>query len=409
MLNSIKEELKKRREEELAFKRAVENEKKRLEEKRFNARKSIIRKIKFVDNIKTQKEEQADAEAVAKFKLNERQKISSARKKRSAEIVKNNKKTIIVAVCICIALIVGGITAGVQIKKIKTENSYTTAVNFIIQEDYKSAKAELDGIDDYKDSDDLRSFCAVMNDLEGFYGNPEAAKTKLSSLSAIQDNKIEEMVEYAIKQCTLACEVQAILDKIDNQTFIKAVSDISGAKESLKDIKNKLKAIDLKYAVMVDKITYEQLSDIVTNVEKKTDLGKTIVAIYNIGKVKLSKAEQIKDARKLYDNLADSDKEKVLNYKLLTKAETKLDSLIKEKEEAERIAKEEAEQKAREEKEAREQEAARYNTTVYLTATGDCYHIDGCRFLRNTNRPIKRGDAEARGYQPCGICGSGYY
>lgn len=42
--------------------------------------------------------------------------------------------------------------------------------------------------------------------------------------------------------------------------------------------------------------------------------------------------------------------------------------------------------------------------TVYITNTGKKYHRDGCRFLSKSKIPIKRKDAEAKGYEPCKVC-----
>ncbi|HZL65419.1 MAG TPA: ComEC/Rec2 family competence protein [Thermoleophilia bacterium] len=42
--------------------------------------------------------------------------------------------------------------------------------------------------------------------------------------------------------------------------------------------------------------------------------------------------------------------------------------------------------------------------TVYVTATGACYHRSGCRYLSESRIPIKLKDAKARGYRPCSVC-----
>ena len=45
------------------------------------------------------------------------------------------------------------------------------------------------------------------------------------------------------------------------------------------------------------------------------------------------------------------------------------------------------------------------NGTVYVGATGDCYHSESCRTLRGQKIPISRDDAIRRGYKPCKVCG----
>ena len=43
-------------------------------------------------------------------------------------------------------------------------------------------------------------------------------------------------------------------------------------------------------------------------------------------------------------------------------------------------------------------------TTVYITATGACYHRAGCRFLSHSCIPISLAEAKAQGYRPCSVC-----
>ena len=44
------------------------------------------------------------------------------------------------------------------------------------------------------------------------------------------------------------------------------------------------------------------------------------------------------------------------------------------------------------------------NPTVYVTATGECYHRSGCRYLSKSRIAIKLKDAKAQGYRPCSVC-----
>lgn len=43
-------------------------------------------------------------------------------------------------------------------------------------------------------------------------------------------------------------------------------------------------------------------------------------------------------------------------------------------------------------------------TTVYITDTGDKYHLDGCRYLNESKIAILLSEAKAKGYKPCGVC-----
>ena len=72
-----------------------------------------------------------------------------------------------------------------------------------------------------------------------------------------------------------------------------------------------------------------------------------------------------------------------------------------------------AEQKAAEEAAAAEaaaqkkaeQEEERLNRTVYITGSGSKYHSSGCRTIKKSSViAITIRDAEASGYEPCGVC-----
>ena len=72
-----------------------------------------------------------------------------------------------------------------------------------------------------------------------------------------------------------------------------------------------------------------------------------------------------------------------------------------------------AEQKAAEEAAAAEasaqkkaeQEEERLNRTVYITGSGLKYHSSGCRTIKKSSvTAITIRDAEASGYEPCGVC-----
>jgi hypothetical protein len=49
--------------------------------------------------------------------------------------------------------------------------------------------------------------------------------------------------------------------------------------------------------------------------------------------------------------------------------------------------------------------AARQECVVYITRTGERYHVDGCRYLRQSRIPVSKKDAVKAGYTPCKVCG----
>jgi len=42
--------------------------------------------------------------------------------------------------------------------------------------------------------------------------------------------------------------------------------------------------------------------------------------------------------------------------------------------------------------------------TVYITKTGECYHRDGCRYLRRSQISISKSSAINQGYRACHVC-----
>ena len=45
-----------------------------------------------------------------------------------------------------------------------------------------------------------------------------------------------------------------------------------------------------------------------------------------------------------------------------------------------------------------------YDPVVFITSTGDKYHVESCRFLENSKIPIALSEAARRGYIPCRVC-----
>ncbi|MBE0448226.1 MAG: thermonuclease family protein [Actinobacteria bacterium] len=43
--------------------------------------------------------------------------------------------------------------------------------------------------------------------------------------------------------------------------------------------------------------------------------------------------------------------------------------------------------------------------TVYLTRTGEKYHVGTCGYLSKGKIPVSLSDAKAQGYEPCSVCG----
>lgn len=46
--------------------------------------------------------------------------------------------------------------------------------------------------------------------------------------------------------------------------------------------------------------------------------------------------------------------------------------------------------------------------TVFVTRTGEKYHLAGCRYLRKSQIPMSLSEAKNSGYEPCSVCGPPY-
>ena len=44
------------------------------------------------------------------------------------------------------------------------------------------------------------------------------------------------------------------------------------------------------------------------------------------------------------------------------------------------------------------------DTVVYVTPTGECYHLYNCSYIKNSWSSMTIADAEYRGYRPCSRC-----
>ena len=49
--------------------------------------------------------------------------------------------------------------------------------------------------------------------------------------------------------------------------------------------------------------------------------------------------------------------------------------------------------------------AERKTCIVYVTRTGERYHVDDCRYLRRSRKAIDKREAIRAGYTPCRVCG----
>ena len=415
-LRSLRDELRERTAEDKAFDKAISEEKKRLAAAREEAkRKNILRKIKIVDNKISKGELERDELALKKFREIEQSRIDAARAERSSALVRENKKpiTIFVAIIllICVAL---GMIASLKHKATIAKN-YDNAVECIMAEKYENASVILEKMN-YKDSQALYEYSKTNLQLDDFKGKPDKVLDRLKGIEGIEHEGVNE-------QCQVECgEVQKAID-IQNDINLIDISSVEAmSEEVVNHIEVSKEKLAKKYEVLLDTDKYDIASRFLYNKENNTDAWKLISELNELEDVTLESKNTLDRLRKMYDGLSDEDRKTILNYNLLTVAESKYDELKKaederiaedKKKEEERAAKEkekEEERKRKEEEERKqaEEDAAKDNYTVFIT-TGNHYHNDGCSRMGSKNKiAVTQGWAIANGYYPCSYCFSGW-
>lgn len=268
----------------------------------------------------------------------------------------------------------------------------------------------------YKDAQALCDYAEIQMQLDTYKGEPDKALSELKSITGIEYESVKEQYQSACEEVKKAADIQTDIDAID----ISSVETIP--EDTVNKVSNSKEAMDNRYDVLLDTEKYDIASRIIYNRDNNTDAWKLTTELNELGEITLESKDAIDSLRKAYDSLSDEDKKTILNYSVLTSAESKYAAL--KKAEDERIAEEEkkaAEEKKRAEEEAAEQakkaeekrkqaeeDAAKDSYTVYITS-GDRYHNDGCSHMGSKNkRAVTQGWAIANGYYPCNYCFSGW-
>ena len=426
----IKDELKTRAAENAELEAAVHAEKKRLAAARAKAKnKNVLRKIKLVDDAISQKEIARDNQVLEKFRKEEQQKVTAARSKRSREIASKNKKSIIaVVVGVLVTISASGGIAG-HAHNVAMAADYDQAITCIMAEQYDEAEELLDG-NMTDDSQAIHQYVTEQSMISSYKGDPDEMLEAISSIEGIENGEVKKQQAMACKEIKLADEIQTDIDSLD----VTAVDSIS--EDTLKEIDVLQPQLDTRYAVLLDTEKYDLAERVLYNVQNDTEAGQLISGIDALGEISLDSKDKIDDLKGRYEALADEDKETVINYSVLTTADTTYKDLKKkdderiaaekkaaeekaaaEKKAAEKKAAEEkaaAEKKAQEEKEEAERlaaEAEQEDTMTYVINinTGK-FHYEWCRSvssMKDSNKLYEETTREKlinRGYSPCGNC-----
>ena len=423
MFEDIRNEIKKRKKEEAASKEFIQAEIERLAEEREKSKRGIFRKIKVVDSIKSKSEQKKDNARIEKLKKEEEERLTKEKAERQREIIKKNSVKIFAGIIIlaCIPLGITRINGYINEQRIQKE--YDNALSQIKAEEYSEASDTLLDIK-VNDSESLIKYAEIMQNISSYEKAPKELLEQLENIGTINDGEIKERIQHIKGEMNGIIDLQDRIDSIDVTTIgIEDAEEVSGIIEEIK-------GIDPEFAGFINTDKSNSASITIDHLKNDTSQGRVIKAIRNLGEVTLETKSEIDEVRALYDALTDTEKEEVVNYSVLVAAESKYTSLKIEKElqekkeQEEREAKEraereaeeraqkeaeEAEKKAKEEAEAQAkqeaEDAARYEAwldeIVYITESGDKYHLASCRW---GSIELSRREAISRGYGPCGEC-----
>ena len=428
MFNHLKDELKTRKIENKNLQNAIEQEKIRLQQERDTAKKSILRKIKVIDNMKRKQEDKQNAKKLSDFAAQKKTELSAARAKRMREFTKAHARQflLIIVGIITLSLVISGIIRIVN--HAKTVKNYKEAVTLIIDKNYAAAEKLLEGIS-YSVSDDLLCYARIEKSIDEQSRTIKNIYSSVQSIGTISNIQIQERFAQTTSGVRFAYEVQSLVDAIELKTL---PSDL---RVKVETIDNSIGQVGARYSPLLETDTYELAKRVLYHIENNTDTGAVILAVSQLpGTISLADEATIKEVRQKYDSLSDADKNDVCNIQILLSAESALQTLVEEKTAAERAAAEQAAKEAAEreaaekvaneaaEKEAQNnasssgtqpsqsQEGNKPNhpkesdgVTVYTTPSGKCYHLDPDCGGKNS-RPTTLTKAQSSGYRPCEKC-----
>ena len=428
MFNHLKDELKTRKIENKNLQNAIEQEKIRLQQERDTAKKSILRKIKVIDNMKRKQEDKQNAKKLSDFAAQKKTELSAARAKRTREFTKAHARQflLIIVGIITLSLVISGII--LIVNHAKTEKNYKEAVTLIIDKNYAAAEKLLEGIS-YSNSDDLLCYARIEKSIDEQSRTIKNIYSSVQSIGTISNIQIQERFAQTTSGVRFAYEVQSLIDAIELKTLP------SNLRVKVETIDNSIGQVGARYSPLLETDTYELAKRVLYHIENNTDTGAVILAVSQLpGTISLADEATIKEVRQKYDSLSDADKNDVCNIQILLSAESALQTLVEEKTAAERAAAEQAAKEAAEreaaekvaneaaEKEAQNnasssgtqpsqsQEGNKPNhpkesdgVTVYTTPSGKCYHLDPDCGGKNS-RPTTLTKAQSSGYRPCEKC-----
>ena len=340
MFNHLKDELKTRKIENKNLQNAIEQEKIRLQQERDTAKKSILRKIKVIDNMKRKQEDKQNAKTLSDFAAQKKIELSAARAKRTREFTKAHARQflLIIVGIITLSLVISGIIRIVN--HAITVKNYKEAVTLIIDKNYSAAEKLLEGIS-YSDSDDLLCYARIEKGIDEQSLTIKNIYSSVQSIGTISNIQIQERFAQTTSGVRFAYEVQSLIDAIDLKTL---PSDL---RVKVETIDNSIGQVGARYSPLLETDTYELAKRVLYHIENNTDTGAVILAVSQLPEtISLADEAAIKEVRQKYDSLSDTDKNDVCNIQILLSAESTLQTLVEEKTAAEKAAAEQAAKEA---------------------------------------------------------------
>lgn len=403
VFHDLKNEFQTRKAENKTLRDSISQEKTRLREKRESAKKSFFRKIKVVDQLKSQHDAKRDEAAIERYTALKKSEVSSQRKQRAHAFAKKHTRQLILTGIAFFAICAGVITGISVANHNRTVEKYAQAIDLIAKGDYKNAKDLLTDLR-YNDSESLLQYVMAENELSAQSENLEHITLVLAGVEEINDPEIRKHWEDATAQAELANKIQAAMDSIEPQSVSL------DSKERIESITSDMDRLDDRFRSLLRTDTYDTSKRILAHIENETDVGMIILSIARLPQpVTLTDEVAVKEIRQHYEMLADTDKADVNNLQILLSAEETVQTLVKEREIA---AQKEAEAQAKANASAKPSESSggtvnhpkTDGTTVYVTPYGKCYHRDPDCGGKNS-RSITLTDAQRQGLPPCKKCG----
>ena len=341
-MDSILKELEQRKRENENLQIAVEEEKRRIEEKQRKAReRNPLRRIKIVDSISLKSEIKKKEKALQEFEAKEEAIIATIRKERSKQIARKHSGLIAIVAIGLIAVIVAGTFISRAITNKRILDQYNAAVDAIESEDYTLAISTLSGISIY-DSETLLRYAQILSDVESYKEKPSELVEDLEQVGEFDSRNDAIKMQYN-SICEQASIIKTLLFEIDRINNKDVYLD---SKNKLDEIGSLLLLLDERFADYIDVSKYEKAMETISIIENETPAGKVIKEIHELDSVTLESGEILSAIRSDYYALSLKERELVVNIDYLQDAEKKYSDLVAKKE-----AEEKAELEAEKERE----------------------------------------------------------